>query len=129
MSAEAQPRTIKVLLVDDQRMIGEAVRRLLLDERDIAFNYCADPAAAVARACEFRPDVILQDLQMPKISGLDLVAQYRANAATATTPIIILSGSDDAPTRAQTQAAGASDFLVKLPARADLIARIRSHAG
>lgn len=121
-------RTIKVLLVDDQAMIGEVVRRLLLDEPDIAFHYCADSAEALAQASELHPDVILQDLVMPKISGLELIAQYRGNPATSTTPIIVLSGSDDAPTRAQAAAAGANEFMVKLPPRADLLAGIRSHA-
>ncbi len=120
---------IKVLLVDDQRMIGEVVRRLLDDETDIAFHYCADAAEALTRANEIRPDVILQDLIMPKISGLELVAQYRANPPAATASIIVLSGSDDAATRAQAEAAGANGFLVKLPSKADLVAHIRSQAG
>ena len=121
-------RTIKVLLVDDQAMIGEVVRRMLFDEPDIAFHYCADPAAALACASELHPDVILQDLFMPKISGLELLAQYRGNTATSTTPIIVLSGSDDDATRAQAKAAGANEFMVKLPSKANLLAGIRSHA-
>jgi len=86
---------ITVLLVDDQRMIGEVVRRFLEDQLDMAFHYCADPAEALVRANEVQPDVILQDLVMPKIDGLELVRQYRANLATSATPIIVLSGSDD----------------------------------
>lgn len=120
-------RTIKVLLVDDQRMIGEVVRRFL-DQSDITFHYCAEATEAIARANEFRPDVILQDLVMPNISGLELVALYRANPTTANTPIIILSGSEDAPTRAKTEAAGANDFLVKLPPKSELVAHVRAHA-
>jgi sigma-B regulation protein RsbU (phosphoserine phosphatase) len=131
MSADeptAAASTIKVFLVDDQRMIGEVVRRMLLDQADIAFHFCDEPTEALARAIELRPDVILQDLVMPKISGLELVAQYRANTATATTPIIVLSASGDAAIRARSAAAGANDFIVKVPPRAALVARIRSNA-
>ena len=56
---------IKVLLVDDQAMIGEAVRRMLAPEADIRFHYCHDPATALKMARELAPTVILQDLVMP----------------------------------------------------------------
>lgn len=124
----SEAHNITVLLVDDQRMIGEVVRRVFLDQPDIAFHYCADPADAVRRASEISPDVILQDLVMPGIDGIELVRQYRANAATMTTPIIVLSGSEDAETKYQAAAAGANDFMVKLPQKADLLARIRFHS-
>ena len=63
----------RVLLVDDQPMIGEAVRRLLADQADITFAFCKDAAKALSTAEEFQPTVILQDLVMPDIDGLDLV--------------------------------------------------------
>lgn len=119
---------ITVLLVDDQRIIGEAVRRLLLDQEDIAFHYCGNSAEALLRANEFRPNVILQDLIMPGIDGIELVRQYRANAATMTTPIIVLSGSESPETKAQATVAGANDFMIKLPTKAELIAAIRFHS-
>ena len=62
---------VSVLLVDDQPIIGEAVRRMLAGEDDIAFHYCKDATQAVARATEIGPTVILQDLVMPEIDGLD----------------------------------------------------------
>ena len=119
-------RTITVLLVDDQPIIGEAVRRLFLDQPDIAFYYCADPAHALKRANEIKPDVILQDLVMPGIDGIELVRLYRENSATTTTPIIVLSGSEDAETKTHALAAGANDFMVKLPQKIELLGRIRS---
>ncbi|MEA3212203.1 MAG: adenylate cyclase [Chthoniobacter sp.] len=130
MSPEAPPPAtpvITVLLVDDQRIIGEAVRRLLADQPDIKFCYCADPEQALDRANEIQPSVILQDLVMPKIDGLAVVRLFRGNPGTATTPIIVLSGSEDAESRAQALAAGANDYLVKLPNKSDLLARIRAH--
>src|SRR5438876_10855516 len=51
-----------VLLVDDQALVAEAVRRMLAAEAGIDFHYCADPSAAVELATQIRPTVILQDL-------------------------------------------------------------------
>lgn len=117
-----------VLLVDDQAMVGEAVRRLLADQPDIELHYCADSTAAINQAVEIRPMVILQDLVMPEIDGLDLVRRYRANPATAATPIIVLSSQEDAEVKRQAFTAGANDYLVKLPDKIELIARIRYHS-
>lgn len=130
-AASAPPairRPIVVLLVDDQRFVGAAVGQLLAAESDIELHYCDRALDAVASATRVAPTVILQDLVMPDIDGLTLVGMYRTNPATAGTPVIVLSGNDDAATRAKSLAEGAADYLTKLPSRADLIACIRRHS-
>src|SRR5262245_59877668 len=84
-------RPVTVLLVDDQAIIGESVRRMLAGEADIQFHFCQDPTRAIGMANEVQPTVILQDLVMPEIDGLQLVKFFRANAATRETPMIVLS--------------------------------------
>ena len=116
-----------VLLVDDQVMIAEAVRRALADEPGIEFHFCADPAEAVATAERIAPTVILQDLVMPATDGLSLVRAYRSRPLTENTPVIVLSTREEAKTKSDAFAAGANDYLVKLPDRIELIARIRYH--
>lgn len=122
------PEKIDVLLVDDQAIIGEAVRRALAGESDIAFHYCANAADAVATAEEIAPAVILQDLVMPGINGLALLADYRSNPATKDIPVIILSSNEDPAVKSEAFAANADDYLVKVPDKIELIARIRHHA-
>ncbi|WP_010583856.1 SpoIIE family protein phosphatase [Schlesneria paludicola] len=119
---------IKVLLVDDQQIVAEAIRRMLESEDDIEFHYCSDPAQALLRAKELSPTVILQDLVMPDIDGLLLLKFYRANEATRDIPIIVLSSQEEPVTKAKAFGLGASDYLVKLPNRVELIARIRHHS-
>ena len=114
-----------VLLVDDQAMIGEAVRRGLAHEDNIDFHFCADPHEAVAQAMRIKPTVILQDLIMPGLDGLTLVREYRANPATQDIPIIVLSTKEDPLVKSAAFAAGANDYLVKLPDNIELVARIR----
>ena len=118
-----------VLLIDDQAFVGEAVRRLLTDEHsEFAFHYCSDPRAAVATANEIVPTVILLDLVMPGMDGLELLRLFRANASTCETPIIVLSVKEDARVKHDAFANGASDYLVKLPDRVELVARVRYHS-
>src|SRR5437764_450390 len=86
----AQDYHLMVLLVDDQVMVGEAVRRSLVGESDIEFHFCTEPSQAMEVARRVQPTVILQDLVMPNVSGLDLVRQYRANPMTAAIPVIVM---------------------------------------
>ena len=116
-----------VLLVDDQVIIAEAVRRALAGESDIDFHFCSEPAEAIEMARQISPTLILQDLVMPGIDGLSLVRAYRSDEAIRGIPVIVLSTREDARTKGEAFAAGANDYLVKLPDRIELIARIRYH--
>jgi len=120
--------TIKVLLIDDQQMVAEGIRRMLADEKDIEFHYCDDPTQAIAVASELQPTIILQDLVMPDIDGMTLVRFYRGTNITKDIPIIVLSSKEDPVIKRDAFQSGANDYLVKLPDQIELIARIRSHA-
>lgn len=117
-----------VLLVDDQPMVGEMVRRGLAGDPDIIFEYCSDPTKAVETALRVRPTVILQDLVMPEVSGLTLVRFFRRHPALQTVPIVVMSSNEDPADKAEVFAAGANDYLVKPPHRIELLARIRYHS-
>lgn len=124
---ESRDATV-VLLVDDQAIVGHAVKQMLAAETDIQLHFCQDPTKAIALANELMPTVILQDLVMPEIDGLTLLKFFRANRATRETPMIVLSSKEEPATKAQAFALGANDYLVKLPDRIELIARIRHHS-
>lgn len=128
ISADLTEHKITVLLVDDQAIIGEAVKRMLAEEKDIDFNFCQDPTKAIETANKLNPTVILQDLVMPEIDGLHLVKYYRANKSTANIPLIVLSAKEDPKVKAEAFALGANDYLVKLPDKVELIARIKYHS-
>jgi len=119
---------VTVLLVDDQAIVGEAVKRMLAAEADIQFHFCSDPARAIPRANEVAPTVILQDLVMPDVDGLTLVKFFRANPRTREVPLIVLSSKEEPVVKAQAFAVGANDYLVKLPDKVELIARVRHHS-
>ena len=118
----------RVLLIDDQPFVAEAVRRALADDADIGLHYCADPQLAFARVQELEPTVILQDLVMPGVDGISMVRQFREHALTRNVPIIVLSTTEDAAVKSAAFSAGANDYIVKLPDRIELVARIRHHS-
>ncbi len=117
-----------VLLVDDQAIVAEAVRRNLANIPNLEFHFCQDPNQAIALAERLHPTVILQDLVMPGMDGLELLRQYRANPATQAVPVIVLSTKEDPKVKAEAFELGANDYLVKLPDKVELIARVRSHS-
>ena len=117
-----------VLLVDDQPMVAEGIRRMIADEPDIEFHYCSNPRKALQEATTVKATVILQDLVMPDVDGMTLVRFYRNNPATRNIPVIVLSSKDDPHIKSDAFNQGATDYLVKLPEKVELLARIRAHA-
>ena len=124
----AAEQPVMVLLVDDQAIVAEAIRQALAGEDGIDFHYCARADEAMKAAVNTRPTVILQDLVMPGIDGLTLVKAYRATPAIRDVPIIVLSTKEEPVIKSAAFAAGANDYLVKLPDRIELVARIRYHS-
>ncbi|MDX8411547.1 MAG: PleD family two-component system response regulator [Mariprofundaceae bacterium] len=121
------PLPYRVLLVDDQAIIAEAVRRMLGDADDLELHYCENGSEALRMAAEIMPAVILQDLVMPDVDGLDLLRFYRAFDKTRDIPVVVLSSKEEANVKAEAFARGANDYLVKLPDKIELLARLRYH--
>ncbi|MDH5546649.1 MAG: diguanylate cyclase [Gammaproteobacteria bacterium] len=117
-----------VMLVDDQSIVAEAVRRMLADDPEIEFHYCDQPTRAIDFATELRPTVILQDLVMPDLDGISLVRHYRSNSVTANVPVIVLSTKENPKDKSLAFSVGANDYLVKLPDKIELIARVKAHS-
>ena len=119
---------ITVLLIDDQAIIGEAVRRMLAPKRTSVSTTAAIRHRPCAWPNRSSPTVILQDLVMPEIDGLTLVKFFRANPTTRETAADRPLHQGGAQIKAEAFALGANDYLVKLPDRIELIARIRYHS-
>ena len=117
----------KVLLVDDQLIVGESVKRMLADDEKYEYHFCQEPAKAVQTAAELEPDIILQDLVMPEVNGLMLVKFYRGHPKLKDVPVIILTSKADAETKKEMFEKGATDYLVKMPDQIELLARIDMH--
>jgi two-component system cell cycle response regulator DivK len=115
-----------ILYVEDNEFNRKIVRDLLKRTK-YSLTEAHDGEAGVAKALEERPDLILMDIQLPKISGLDAIRQLRAKPEMAATPIIAitsfaLSGDDQ-----KAREAGATAYLAKPYSPFDLLKVIRAH--
>ena len=119
---------VRVLLVDDQKIIAEAFRRMVKDDPDIEMQYCSDPNRALIEVQSFRPTVILQDLVMPDVDGLSLLRQFQEDKTARSIPVIVLSTKEDPETKSEAFAIGASDYVVKFPNKIEVIARLKAHS-
>ena len=121
-------RSQLVLLVDDQPIVGEALRQVLLEVDDLSLHYCQEPAMVMELVAELRPSVILLDILMPDIDGITLLRYLRQNPATASIPVVMLSSKEEGSEKAAAFEAGANDYLVKIPEDTEMVARLRYHA-
>ena len=116
----------KTILYVEDNEANRKIVRLLLKSTSYQLIEAHDGEAGVATALEKRPDLILMDIQLPKISGMEAIRRIRADAAMAHTPIIAitsfaLSGDDQ-----KAKEAGATAYLAKPYSPRDLLALIRS---
>ncbi len=116
-----------VLLVDDQAIVAAAVKQMIATEADLEVKVCNDALAAERVATEVQPMIILQDLMMPGMDGFTLLAAYRRAPALVDVPIIVLSSLEDPNEKSRAFEMGATDYVVKLPDKIELVARIRAH--
>lgn len=123
----ATRRTI-VLIVDDQPTVADAIKRMLLEDPQMDVHYCSDVGSALRVAHQVHPTVILQDLVMPNVDGFAMLRFFRADREVSNVPVIVLSSKEDPRDKSKAFELGASDYLVKVPDKIELLARVRAHA-
>ena len=116
-----------ILYVEDNELNRKIVRDLL-KRTSYRLIEATDGETGVATALEQRPDLILMDLQLPKISGLDAVRALRAEPATGETPIIAITSFALSGDQQKAMDAGASAYLAKPYSPFDLLTMIRKLA-
>ena len=112
----------RLLLASNKSDMRDYVIRLLRADYDI--EAVTDGEAALAEACAHRPDLIIADVRMPKLDGLQLLRRLRAESTTQTLPVILLSARAGEEKRIEGLKAGADDYLIKPFKAAELKARI-----
>jgi DNA-binding response OmpR family regulator len=115
-------RSPRVLVVDDERSIVDFIR-LGLQYEGFQVETAADGQAALRLISEFKPHVVVLDVMMPKLDGLQVASAIRGNKDTG---VIILSAKDEVQDRIKGLEVGADDYLVKPFDFGELLARIRA---
>lgn len=110
-SHRSKPPT-RILVVDDSRVSRELIKVYLI-ARDVELLEASDGLEAIGVARRLRPDLVLADMQMPRLDGLGLCRAMRADATLAAVPVLILTSRCDEETEARLHAAGARAVLRK----------------
>ncbi|GAA2735169.1 response regulator transcription factor [Actinocorallia aurantiaca] len=116
--------TVRVVLVDDQPLVRAALQMVITDAEDMeVVGEAADGAEAVRLAGELAPDVVVMDIRMPGMDGIEATRQITAGTGSA--HVIVLTTFDDDDYVYGALHAGASGFLVKDMALDDILAAVR----
>ena len=115
----------RVLLADDNADMREYLQRLLRPGYEV--TTVTDGKAALEAARLDPPDILLSDVMMPRLDGLQLVAALRADPRTAEVPVLLLSARAGQEAAIEGLEAGADDYLVKPFSAAELLARVRAN--
>jgi two-component system, OmpR family, response regulator MtrA len=112
----------KVLVVDDDQALAEMLG-IVLRKEGLDVAHCADGGRAVAMFREFRPDLVLLDVMLPTLSGVEVCRHLRAESGV---PIVMLTARTDTKDVVAGLEAGADDYVVKPFKPQELLARIRA---
>jgi DNA-binding response OmpR family regulator len=119
------PMSQNILIVDDQLDLAEMLAQLLADA-GYGTRIAADGRQALEAVLADVPDLVVTDVNMPDIDGFELAAMLKADPATATIPIIMLSAQDGRGSKLVGLESGAEDYLSKPVDPAELLAKIRN---
>jgi DNA-binding response OmpR family regulator len=120
---DATSRPVRVLVVEDDEDIAQVLQRSLrLDGYEV--KLAADGVRALEEAHAFLPDLVVLDLGLPRLDGIDVARRLREGGDDV--PILILTARDALESRVEGLDAGADDYLVKPFERQELLARLRA---
>ena len=120
------PETAKVMIVDDDAISIMLVQEQLMGAGYREFVTCTRASQAVELIGREHPDVVLLDIVMPEVSGLEILRDVRDSKQTAPIPVIILTAADDDETKLKALELGATDCLVKPVNFVELMPRVRN---
>ncbi len=119
-------RSAQVMIVDDEATNIEIVRAYLEEDGFEHFITTTDATLALPKIRNHKPDIVLLDINMPKVSGLEILEAMRGDAALKMIPTVVLTASTSSDIKLKALRYGASDFLAKPVDPSELILRVEN---
>lgn len=116
-----------ILIVDDMALMRQMIGTFLRREGYTNIHYAEDGVEALEKIAVAIPDILILDLNMPRMSGYDVCRSLRSQKETKNLPILVQSASESADERVKVFASGATDFVTKPLNQPELLARVSSH--
>lgn len=116
----------KVLIIDDEEMLAQALQSVLEDEHFTQIKTLSDSRKAIQTYQEFRPDLVILDINMPFVNGFQVMEKLKEIEKDSYIPVLVLTGETEIEVRYRALQAGARDFLSKPFGTVETIARIKN---
>jgi two-component system alkaline phosphatase synthesis response regulator PhoP len=115
----------KVLIIEDHRDVVELVRHYL-EKESYSLESAEDGVSGIEKALNYKPDLIILDLMLPELDGLEVCKELKSNPKTSSIPIIMLTAKGEESDKVVGLELGADDYLVKPFSPKELVARIKA---
>lgn len=125
-AADIDPEAVEVLIADDQELVRGGLRRILRRRDGFRISECADGDEVLPAVAAHSPDIVLMDLRMKRVGGIEATRMLRARAPEP--PVLVLTTFDDDQLLSGALRAGAAGFLLKDSPAEDLIRAVRTVA-
>jgi putative two-component system response regulator len=125
-SSNSAIKKAKIMIVDDEQLVIRVVRRFLASEGYTNFLTVTDSRQAFERIRKEKPDIVLLDIMMPHVSGIDLLQIRQQDTIVKHIPFIILSANSEKTIKREALKLGATDFLAKPVDAVDLVLRVQN---
>jgi CheY-like chemotaxis protein len=117
---------VTILMIDDEKLNSFVIAMYLKTDGYRELVHTTDPVNAIALATRLRPDIILLDIEMPRLNGIELLRRIRADELLAETLVVVLSATDDEKIKAQAAELKVAGFLKKPIRKDELLSSLRT---
>jgi DNA-binding response OmpR family regulator len=124
MDSDPSPQTLSVVYIEDDARIARLLARYL-ESHGVSVCLAADGLTGIAEVARVRPDVVLLDVMLPGIDGLEVCRRLREKTSA---PILMVTARGEEADRVMGLEGGADDYIVKPFSSRELLARVRAHA-
>ena len=111
---------MKILVVEDDQFLDKSYK-IALEQNGLDVDIAGDGEAALAYLQKTTPDLIVLDLLIPKLLGLDVLEKIRENETLKSIPVIILTNLDDSESKERAQALGVQEYIIKTDVNLDTL--------